>query len=384
VMAAGGEDDFLWDCAMRADHSLDFVAPNREDEYSQLVESDLSSYPTSFAITSTSELRPRSVCQNQCECECSPGGDKPITCTVCRHGLATASVVGQSQYYAVTVNEVRGQGILDNIGGVLWEASLLLSQYLLMVRQDIVYKRVLELGAGVGLPSLLLVEMKLLHGDHQPVHISDNDARVLRNLVHSINTNYPDALLGQDEGSDRYAIVEESSPLRVHVHHLDWADFAVDGTIGSSDHAPPIFDVDIIIGSALCYARYHTCLADTMLHFLTKGRCKEVIIIQIKDRPGFDRFLWRLEELGVSFRLDEVPQSVYDAAFDITRSAHCSTSEDTQAGEVIQSMEFYFPRPARVGDLPAAIGTNGDSSRVRQSIMHTSRETFVLLTATLK
>lgn len=43
-------------------------------------------------------------------------------------------------------------------------------------------------------------------------------------------------------------------------------------------------------------------------------RCKEAIIIQIRDRPGFDYFLNRLESLGLHYSINSVDESLRDEA----------------------------------------------------------------------
>ena len=51
----------------------------------------------------------------------------------------------------VEIIETRGQGVCDAIGGVVWEAGLLLSAFLLLNPEVCAGKRVLELGCGCGL-----------------------------------------------------------------------------------------------------------------------------------------------------------------------------------------------------------------------------------------
>ena len=53
--------------------------------------------------------------------------------------------------------------MLDIIGGELWDASYLLCAYILMSNDDaLIRNSVLELGSGLGLPSLLIAKLKLL------------------------------------------------------------------------------------------------------------------------------------------------------------------------------------------------------------------------------
>lgn len=63
--------------------------------------------------------------------------------------------------YSFSLNEIRELGILDVIGGECWEASYLLSAYLTSPEfEDAQCLTTLELGAGLGLPSLLLARTK--------------------------------------------------------------------------------------------------------------------------------------------------------------------------------------------------------------------------------
>ena len=53
--------------------------------------------------------------------------------------------------------------MLDIIGGELWDASYLICAYILMSEgDDLIRNSVLELGSGLGLPSLLIAKLKLL------------------------------------------------------------------------------------------------------------------------------------------------------------------------------------------------------------------------------
>ena len=98
--------------------------------------------------------------------------------------------------HKITIREIRGYGILDTIGGELWEASFLLSSYILLdYKKDKKWdSRVLEIGTGCGLPSLLLTELMKTYNnrnnDMRTVTLTDNDTEVLNNLRNLLIDSY--------------------------------------------------------------------------------------------------------------------------------------------------------------------------------------------------
>ena len=116
---------------------------------------------------------------------------------------------------------------------------------------DVVTGNVLEVGAGVGLPSLLLGEMKKIANisDHiGDIFVTDVDARVLENLHESIRRQFEKVHEAIDCGI--------SIPFSIQVSELDWDHFSREGAAVS-------LECDVIIGAALCYSTCHVSLADT-------------------------------------------------------------------------------------------------------------------------
>lgn len=73
-------------------------------------------------------------------------------------------------------------------------------------------------------------------------------------------------------------------------------------------------------------------------HFLSSPRCKEIVIIQIKDRPGFEMFLLRLESLGLAYNISNLDHTTQRIAAGIqVRSV---------AGVDGGAKVFTFPIPA--------------------------------------
>ena len=160
----------------------------------------------------------------------------------------------------IVLIETRDFGILDLFGGEVWEASLLLSAYLIKYKAKYVNKRVLELGSGIGLPGLLLAELMLLkdsNSSSRSITLSDNDPRVIVNLS--------DAIISQFSISGTCHETNNNNPnLELNVKLLDWRIFD-DDLHQASFHGNSLaknLDYDYIIGSALRYLPYHACLAN--------------------------------------------------------------------------------------------------------------------------
>jgi hypothetical protein len=120
--------------------------------------------------------------------------------------------------------------------------------------------------------------------------------------------------------------------------------------------------------------------------YLQGEKLKEILICQIKDREGFSVFLRLLEEHGVQFSEQPVPEEVYEYA----RTVSCikelvSIKQEFDSGDECWSDEeakvdvnslpvqtqlclrYAFPLP----DTPAVA--------VNQNLVHTQREDFVLV-----
>ena len=87
---------------------------------------------------------------------------RPFTRTM---HLKKSPFVIHEQGCEIETREQRAEGVFDLIGGEMWEACLLLSAYILLNPQKFFgnHAKTLELGCGIGLPSLLLAEMIALH-----------------------------------------------------------------------------------------------------------------------------------------------------------------------------------------------------------------------------
>ena len=260
------DDDFLWDCAMHSQsNSRVDIIPDYEDDMKHFCNDNLNK----ANIGSTFHLQ----------------GSTNIT----------------ADELSVYITESRGNGVLDIIGGELWEGALLLCVFILQFQQVFVRPDVLELGSGVGLPGLLLAQLKAnlisyMRGDVGDITLTDNDPRVVNNLNSSV--------LALGAGGNR--ITEQSKetpPLQDISHHaerddskesialrtriLDWSVFnnhnknintgntipdpeQIEQQQQQQQQYPPIVEemsnlCEVIMGCELCYAPYHAqCLAELL------------------------------------------------------------------------------------------------------------------------
>ncbi len=191
------------------------------------------------------------------------------------------------------------------------------------------------------------------------------------------------------------------SAVQVSVEHLDWFD----------DKAyPDPQRFDIAIGSALCYSLdLADALRRTICHLLQPGaRCKEVIVLQIHDRPGFQRLLLALardERLHVD--VQAISEEVYSLALCIssgasqplshffeTSTSTSNESDDDANAHVTCTKRYYLPELELEcrGDRGASdVGMCNESvissslyerpvpSGHRRNLLKTSAETFVVV-----
>ncbi len=272
------ETDFLWRCALFTDHShrheLQDITPDRNDSPTQFFESVFD--PLSLEIENNAKY----------------------------------NIV---ETLEVMVREIREYGVLDTIGGEVWEASIILSSYFLLYPTKLNnFQTFLELGCGVGLPSLVLCNMLLKNRCvKKHVIVSDNDARILNNMVNIVKAQF----------TTSHILLESSvNNIQFHVLPIDWNDFRDENFdlkfLPSSDSL-------FLYGAALCYSPYHYVLADMINSLIKKHNLKEIIILQISDRVGFDKFLNRLHYFGIAYNLESIPQECYDYAKYVVKSEKC-------------------------------------------------------------
>lgn len=154
--------------------------------------------------------------------------------------------------------------------GVVWESSLVLAE--LMQTFDINKRRILEVGCGIGMASLMLSSRK--------AEITATDQHPLAGTFLNYNADL--------NGFDRISFVQ-----------ADWApDTRVLGTF------------DVIIGSDLLYEQDNVALLSAFIHNRTNPQCE--IIMTDPGRGLTARFKERMSLLGYALDLDTKQQQSAD------------------------------------------------------------------------
>ena len=176
-------------------------------------------------------------------------------------------------------------------------------------------KKVLELGAGVA--SLGMCAMAL---GAEEVLCTDYDKDVLENLEFNLGSNRK-TVCGEN-GSNHNDGTEE----KLRSSKLDWRSFAasdiesaewIDTYVEDCTNAQEgrCFNPDIVIGSALVYSVEGALYcADAVRYFLVEKGAKECWILQMPERPGFDRFLLRLEHWHLTYETIDISEDVFNSA----------------------------------------------------------------------
>ena len=335
-------DDFLWASALvyrsEGDNRLD-VIPDHEDDMSQF---------------GNIKVRDNAV-DGSCHADAAVTVMAPLSHVRYRRCVQSLST---SEDIDIEIVESRGCGVLDIIGGELWQGSLILCAYLLMrvPRRLLLQADVLELGSGVGLPAMLLIALKslfstVMHDNNHDsddneddksvrsvvmnamrvgrVVLSDNDSRVINNLRSAVSKQFEEEHsssshsddVGCDIRGDDDAVVVpsiSSNYVPVAIHRLDWrhcmevkythpqsklisdsSQLQCDNEDDDRAHAKH----RVIIGSELCYSKSHATYLARLIksHLLCPHkqlRYDEVIICQVRDREGFAELLSLLDDNG--------------------------------------------------------------------------------------
>jgi hypothetical protein len=176
-------------------------------------------------------------------------------------------------------------------------------------------KKILELGAGVA--SLGMCAMAL---GAEEVLCTDYDKDVLKNLGFNLLSNLK-AVYGENGSS-----FNDGSKEKLRSSKLDWRSFAASDIQSAEwintdveDHANDQegrgFYPDIVLGSALVYSVEGALYcADTVRFFLVERGAKECWILQMSERPGFDRFLLRLEHWNLTYETIDISEDVFNCA----------------------------------------------------------------------
>ena len=216
---------------------------------------------------------------------------------------------------SVSVVESREEGVLSRVSTEVWEASLLLSAFLIQDTSLLSEMRgaaVLELGCGCGLAGLVALGASMRAGTPlSRLVLSDADSAALRGIQKALG--HQRDLVIQPILTDPAHCPAKGTTLCLQ--RLDWRDYPISASPSHERELRPLSadSVGLIVGSALVYSPAHVVLADVLRlgsiardpailisssHFL-KGSCRRAVLLQIHDRPGFALFLLRLEVLTI-------------------------------------------------------------------------------------
>jgi predicted nicotinamide N-methyase len=384
------ETDFLWDCAFVNDkNDRLWIIPDEED----------------FQLNDQDE-----ICQQ-------------FNVSSTKYEISSV----ESGHYVVKVTEKRqNHGVLDIIGGEVWEASLLLSSYIVLNSSKFLdNSNILELGSGVGLPSFLYANMKLASQSTASsssfmITLTDYDSSLLNNLTSTIKMNYNFCEVADDGIDTGFYLSNDRKILNDHISYqttpsvaqmnvcsLDWTKFPSSlppstmypvefDDIGApmvSGHLFNVFHPDssilhcnsyeYVIGSALCYASFHAkALFNVICYYLKGKRLKEIIICQIGDREGFSVLLDLLEKNGIAHKVEN---KISDDIVEYAQRIHCRESqvpvkkkevtiprEHGQVEQLSLFLEYLFPNPSLEPSLL-------DSGYERRNLIKSSMDSFSFL-----
>jgi len=223
------------------------------------------------------------------------------------------------------------EGVLEDVSGIPWDASLLLAGYLfgtyegrrlcidacssgntnLTEHCDNAMTNncggILELGSGLGTTGIAAIAAIMncseIKDCNKRIVLTDrDDEAILTRLKRNVDTNI--AEMQSRKGYNPYL-------SEISVKSCDWIEVSnhrQKTVIDDTHHNFPRGPFNLILGSALVYIPEHAAAcADTLYYYLSddciKGETsvkRQAVIVQIPDRSGFNtHFLPRCDELGL-------------------------------------------------------------------------------------
>jgi hypothetical protein len=187
----------------------------------------------------------------------------------------------------ILIQELNESGIFHPIGGELWAASLILCSLILRNARYLSESSVLELGSGVGIPSMLLIFLKLKYLREKvqcgPLYVTDYDEEVLNNLHSVIRKQFEGNLFHQESEDESKRIEAEGSKLMlsssvreqvgklsVFIQRLDWNNFLLEeedeeDEEENEDDRRSLPCCKVMIGSELIYTSTQRGLSSLIL-----------------------------------------------------------------------------------------------------------------------
>lgn len=234
-------------------------------------------------------------------------------------------------------------GVLDDVSGIPWDASLLLAGYLYGTHEgrrlclDACSSNsrprtggILELGSGLGIVGITAIAVvakfasETVYSSNTIVLTDRNNNEILACLKRNVDANISKIQI--DDCNPSY-----QKRLDIYVEACDWMEVSthlktdIDETIEEDTLQQfPKGPFNLILGSALVYIPDHAAAcADTIDYYLSdscsviesKGTApkRQAIIVQLPDRSGFTtHFLPRCHELGLNVECRELDEGLIE------------------------------------------------------------------------
>lgn len=162
----------------------------------------------------------------------------------------------------------------EAVGGIIWPSAVVLSNYLLRERHLVLERRILEIGAGVGLAGLVCGSLGALS-----IVLSDTYEKVLENLLVNVELNSGDVLV-----DGKTAAIGEST---ISVRSFDWSkldETSIEGSqfLGMHPFDHSLKDIDLLIGSDLICCKEDAFDVATVISLFfahSKSQCARAIFV---------------------------------------------------------------------------------------------------------
>lgn len=212
------------------------------------------------------------------------------------------------------------EGVLDDVSGIPWDASLLLASYLYGTSEGrcLCFNAcsssggILELGSGLGIVGLAATATCFKCTAEKAVSsrvvLTDrNDGDILKYLKRNVDTNIA-------KFRTRECNASPQNPYNIYVEACDWMEVSANlQTVSTSstqkdDCQLPRRPFNLILGSALVHIPDHAAACADAIYYYLSDNCsnqeavteRQAIIVQLPDRSGFGtHFLPRCFELGL-------------------------------------------------------------------------------------
>jgi len=188
----------------------------------------------------------------------------------------------------------RRQSSMSTTGFQLWNSAGPLAHWIVTNRELFYGKRVLEIGAGLGLCGIVASCFA------QEVILSDMNWLVINNLSENIILN-----LQSDPANEKACTVALDNADSLRAVFLDW-NVLKDGDIESLDESlqPNSFDI-VIASDVVCQREDAEGFTNAIVHFLSAAGFAYIVVPHPNNRFGVQFLPSALQDAGLSFELSE-------------------------------------------------------------------------------